>query len=96
MEFDVMVEADGTIRFVYSDDLAEAFEGESQETRRASLVEPFNGPAGPGWTADMSPSGGPVLFDREGSRGRILARPFRTRAEALAAERNWLRQECGL
>lgn len=45
------------------------------EIKRASHVEPF----GDGkWTADMGPSGGPVLG------------PFDTRAEALEEEKQWL------
>jgi hypothetical protein len=43
--------------------------------RRASHVEPTSDNR---WTADMAPSGGPVLG------------PFDTRSEALAAEVEWL------
>ena len=42
---------------------------------RASHVEPDSDGS---WFADMGPSGGPVLG------------PFRSRSEALAAEREWL------
>lgn len=45
--------------------------------RRASHVEPAPGGA---WTADMSPSGGPMLG------------PFPLRKDALAAEVAWLRE----
>lgn len=45
------------------------------EIKRASHVEPAEGGK---WTADMSPSGGPVLG------------PFDTRAEALEEEKQWL------
>lgn len=107
-EMDIVVEADGTVRFVYDDALAEVFEGEQQETRRASHVEPH--PARPGWLADMRPSGGPVLgrgwqrtpeaiawsLANEGSDGIASLPPFQTRQEALAAEREWLRRERGL
>lgn len=57
--YDIVIDPDGTTRFIYSDDLAQVFAGEAQETRRASHVEPH--PTKPGWLADMSPSGGPVL-----------------------------------
>ncbi|WP_242687916.1 hypothetical protein [Alienimonas californiensis] len=42
---------------------------------RASHVEPADGGV---WTADLSPSGGPVLG------------PFPLRSEALTAEADWL------
>ena len=85
MELDIVIEADGGVRFVADDLLAEIFDGEQQATRRASFVEPdadlINETR---WMADLAPMAGPVLG------------PFRTRAVALAAERNWLRQERGL
>jgi hypothetical protein len=107
-DYDLLIEEDGTIRYVYADDLAEAFEGEETTTIRASHVEPH--PARAGWLADMRPSGGPVLgrgWERtpkamewsrrhEGNDGVVSLPPFPTRAEALAAERAWLRKEKGL
>lgn len=78
MEDYILIDEDGEIRFVYTDELAALFAEDATRTRRASHVEPAE--AG-GWVADMAPSGGPVLG------------PFRTRAEGLAAERAWLRQE---
>ncbi len=80
--------------FIYSDELLDVSEalGHASVTR-ASEVEPYDGSGGevfaerhPGvwWTADMRLSDGPVLG------------PFKTREEALAAERDWLRQEKGL
>ena len=92
---DIVIEPDGDIRFVYSDRLAGLFEGEAAETVRASHVEParqYCTPAvlatfGDGWVADMRPVGGPVLG---------IAVPFGTRAEALDAERQWIRKELGL
>ena len=83
---DIIIEADGTIRFVYSDALAEVFSDESLHTMRASHVEPA--PTG-GWLADMSPVGGPVLFHHDDVG-------FATRAEALAAERTYIAQHLGL
>jgi hypothetical protein len=71
---DLIVESDGTIRTIYSEQLDLATLGDVA-IRRASHVEPE--PAG-GWTADLSPVGGPVLG------------PFPVRSAALAAEQRWL------
>ena len=107
MDHDIVINEDGTIQFVYDDELAAVFDGEEQTTTRASHVEPA-GDLCPhcgtvarrfadcahahvtrGWLADMRPSGGPVLVDADGEG-------FKTRAAALAAEREWLRKEKGL
>lgn len=72
MNATLFIEANGTVRYIYSDDLHADFGADS--IRRASHVEPAPG----GWTADMGPSGGPVLG------------PFAKRGEALAAEVKWL------
>lgn len=103
-EMDLIIEEDGTIRFVYSDALAEVFAGERQETRRASHVEPaadyerFDGLSG--WVADMRPSGGPILLDPDDGRAYCAQREggytFKTRQKALDAERAWLRDNEGL
>lgn len=114
-----IVIANGHIRFVYSDDLAELLDEGTAAVCRASHVEPH--PTKVGWLADMRPSGGPVL----GANGtthtpidmaagidlhhpitafgpvqtNILGstiEPFKTRAEALAAERAWLTANKGL
>lgn len=77
---DIYINPDGSMQMVYSDEGAALFEGEPQQTRRASHVEPC-GPGG--WVADMGPVGGPVLTGLDG-------KPFRTRAAALAAERIYL------
>lgn len=71
----------GHLSFVYSDELADLLDTGAATVRRVSHVEPS--PEG-GWTADMSPVGGPVLG------------PFPLRQTALDAERDWLRQERGL
>jgi hypothetical protein len=55
---EIYVGPDGDFRAVYSDALAEVLAGTPHATRRASHVEPMGG----GWTADMSPVGGPVLY----------------------------------
>ena len=93
---DIIVEADGTIRFVYSDTLAALFKGDELTTSRASHVEPaINGKQG--WTADMAPLGGPVLFaDGDGDAQDAQRTPFETRQQALDAEREWIRKELGL
>ncbi len=75
--FDIIVNADGTVSHIYSDELAGLFRGENTTTRRASHVEPD----GDGWTADMSPSDS---CDRLG--------PFRLRQEALDAETEWIQR----
>lgn len=92
-EHDILIEADGTIRYVYSDILADVFAGEGLTTRRASHVEP--GPLG-GWVADMSPSDGPFVGARGTGVSSYEVAPFRTRQAALDAEREWLRLERGL
>lgn len=72
----VFIAPDGAVRMIHSDDYAEALEelGECV-TRRASDVEP-DGRGG--WIADLAKVQGPKLG------------PFRKRAEALAAEVEWL------
>ena len=65
---------DGTARGLYGE-LIDAGEIGACTTVRASHVEPA---PGGGWTADLSPSGGPVLG------------PFPLRSGALAAEAEWL------
>jgi len=78
-DLDLYIEDDGTMQFVYSDDMAGLLGGLGDATtRRASHVEP----CGTGWSADMSPVGGPVLLDN--------GRPFSTREAALKAELAWL------
>lgn len=73
----VSIKADGTIRFVYDDDLlALAYAGPSS-TRRASFVEPNHDGR---WMADLSPIGGPIFG------------PFTLRKTALDAERDWIEE----
>ena len=70
--------ADGTVRFIYDDELAAMLDLPGSDTvsiQRASHVEPT---ADGRWTADMAPMGAGVLG------------PFPTRAAALAAEVAWL------
>lgn len=77
-----LVMENGTMRFVYDDDLAALIRPLGARVERASHVE-FDNTLG-GWTADMSPSGGGVLG------------PFRSRQDGLDAERAWLREHLGL
>lgn len=71
----IVVRADGTIQFVYADDMKPlAAELGTSETKRASHVEPD----GDGWSVDLSPSGGPKVTG------------FATRREALDFELDWL------
>ena len=67
---------DGGLSFIYSDDLVDLLSLGDATITRASHVEPAAG----GWTADMSPVGGPVLG------------PFVLRSTALAAEVAWLQE----
>lgn len=70
------VRADGRVTGIYDDELAGLCDEGKARIERASHVEPA--PDG-GWTADLGPVGGPVLG------------PFPLRAEALAAEVQWLK-----
>lgn len=102
----------GVATVVYADAIAPLIEklGEATVTR-ASNVEPHPTKPGVGWIADMSPSGGPVLgedgtwigfgdfrnCDQEQADALwVQLTPFRTREEALAAERTWLAKNRGL
>ncbi len=70
----LIVRSDGTVECLYDDALD--LTGLGRLTiARASHVEPD---AAGQWTADLSPVDGPMLG------------PFRTRTEALQAERIWL------
>ena len=71
---DIIISQSGQLRFIYNDDLLGLADQGSTTVRRASHVEPCEG----GWQADMSPVDGPMLG------------PFRTRAEALEHEVDWL------
>jgi hypothetical protein len=95
-ENDILIDEEGNIRFVYSDLLDSVFVDDDRETKRASHVEPASsfGWEQDGWLADMKPSGGPLLYASKDERG--VKHAFETRAEALAAEREWLRKHKGL
>lgn len=69
------------VQAIYSDDAAEMLESVGNVAiARASHVEPAQG----GWSADMSPVGGPVLG------------PFDRRGAAIDAEIAWLKENRGL
>jgi hypothetical protein len=73
-EMELVVDAGGDVRCIYGEELELREIGKLQITR-ASHVEPD---AEGYWRADMGPVDGPVLG------------PFRSRSEALQAERGWL------
>jgi hypothetical protein len=73
-EMELVVDAGGSVRCIYDEALDLREIGKLQITR-ASHVEPD---AEGYWWADMGPVDGPVLG------------PFRSRSEALEAERGWL------
>lgn len=76
MSHTVTIRTDGSLQFIYDDELAPLLALGQATVTRASHVEPA---AGGGWTADMSPV----------EPGIVLG-PFPLRSEALAAEREWL------
>ena len=76
----------GTMRAIWHDALAPLLEEGEFTITRASDVEPND--AGR-WVADMAKSGGPMLAGPDGTG-------FVRRADALAAEVEWLRQNRGL
>jgi hypothetical protein len=70
----LVIQPDGTIRAVYSEEIDLSALGHSVITR-ASHVEPDEHGR---WHADLTPVGGPLLG------------PFKRRSVALEAELNWL------
>ena len=79
-EMELVVDAGGDVRCIYDEALDLRALGKLQITR-ASHVEPDRDGF---WWADMGPVDGPVLG------------PFRSRSEALEAERGWLAGEQGV
>lgn len=71
----ITINPDGSIEFIWADELAPLLEAGEATIKRASHVEPNE--CGQ-WVADMSPVGGPVL------------EPCALRAEALKLEEAWL------
>ena len=77
-KMELVVSAEGSVRCIYDEALDLREIGKLQITR-ASHVEPDRDGF---WWADMGPVEGPVLG------------PFRSRSEALGAERRWLKRHC--
>jgi hypothetical protein len=80
MTHTITIRPGGRLEFIYADELAPLLALGAASIARASHVEPAPG----GWTADMTPSGGPVLG------------PFPLRQTALDAEVAWLKAHRGL
>jgi hypothetical protein len=70
----IVVTPEGTVRCLYDEALDLHALGRPV-IRRGSYVEPTEDGR---WTADLAPVGGPVMG------------PFRSRTQALGAEREWL------
>ena len=101
MEHDIVIDANGDIAFIYSDDLLPLTDLGEATTRRASHVEPH--PFRSGWLADMTPIGGPIIGANDvidptvaGGHVYLALDGFALRQDALDAERNWLREHRGL
>jgi hypothetical protein len=79
MEVDIVILADGTVKFLYYDELKPLLSIGNVDVRRASHVDPERLENGDlKWFADLSPVNGPKLG------------PFETRNEAIDAEVVWL------
>lgn len=77
-EFNIKISPGGKVTFIYTDEMADLLKEGQVTIRRASHVEPD--PRG-GWTADMSPMGGPKLG------------PCSLRSIALWWETQWLNEK---
>lgn len=73
----IKIDVEGTMHFIWDDKLVDLLKAGAGQIRRASHVEPTSRGL---WGADLSPVDGPLLG------------PFRTRQEALDAERIWLNE----
>jgi hypothetical protein len=70
----------GAVSFIYTDELRDLLEIGKATVRRVSHVEPVEwGENGIAWVADMTPI-----------KESVVLGPFHTRAEALAAEVDYL------
>lgn len=78
MDFDVFILADGTVKFLYYDEIKPLLNIGPAQVARASHVDPELTSDGLFWFADLSPVSGPKLG------------PFDTRTLAIAAEVAWL------
>lgn len=75
-EYEIVIMRDGTIHFIFYDELKPLLDIGKSQVRRASHVDPT--PDGLHWYADLSPVSGPKLG------------PFDTRDEAINEEVAWL------
>lgn len=80
MEPEIFILADGTVKFLYYDELKPLLDIGNVEVSRASHIDPEKTENGLKWFVDLAPVGGPKLG------------PFETRDEAIAAEIDWLSQ----
>lgn len=71
----LVIRAEGTLEFLYADELGILLRTGEAAIRRASHVEPTSDAH---WIADLAPCGGGILG------------PFDSRLEALCAERAWI------
>ena len=75
----IFIGPDGLLKFIYDDDLLPLLQLGTASVTRASHVEPLHvEPLQPafrntGWSADLSPSGGPVLDTHLGSGSNRIA-----------------------
>lgn len=72
------IEPDGTVKTIYTDELADYFAETGAKITRASSVEPCEG----GWSVDLSPT----------TKYPLTLGPFRYRKDALDAEVKWLEE----
>ena len=79
MEVSVFILSDGTVKFLYYDELKPLLDIGDVDVARASHVDPEKTVDGLKWFADLSPSGQNVKLG-----------PFETRAEAIKAEVEYL------
>ncbi len=78
MDVDVFILSDGTVKFLYYDELKPLLNIGDVHVARASHVDPEKTEDGLKWFADLSPVNGPKIG------------PFETRNEAIAGEIEWL------
>lgn len=79
ISYELAIDPDGALRFVYADALEPMTELGDCTIRRASHVEPV----GTQWQADLSPVGGPIL-------GLYALRQQALDAEVAWLSANWL------
>ena len=72
----IAIKPDGTMQFIYKDEMARIIKKGNAKIKRASYVEPKENK----WTANLSPLKGPILG------------PFPLRKTALQEEEKWIQQ----